>query len=376
MTHYFYSGKSKISLLPFHFFVSFRSNLNLFNQKFIVMKKIYLILCLALFYMPAQSQFLMKSNSHMLRAGDQHYFNITNNVDPGYSGPNQIWDFSGLVKKSTLTSYMYSSFDTPNYTDIPESDAVLEEFGNKFYFKVTDELIEQYGTVTNGTITKYDKPFVKMVFPFNYGDVYSGDFSGTIAGKNNYTATFTGTYLLEADAFGTLLLPNGIMIKDVIRIKTVKEQCYNNSVSCNCATISYKWYSQDLRYPLLTNIQSKNSQGVKTIQTAYYSKAENKIEEKTERLNALSETIQATLYPNPFSREFKMDYSIAIDSDVVIEIYDNSGVKVYDTKKMNQKAGKYTEEINANQIGNQLGIFHIRIIAGDSSISKTVIRGE
>ena len=340
------------------------------------MKKIYLVWALALFCLQAQSQFLMKSNSHMLRAGDEHYFNITNNVEPGNSGPNQIWDFSQLEKKSTLTSYMYSSYDTPNFTDIPESDAVLEEFGNKFYFKVSGGLIEQYGTVTNGTITKFDKPFVKMVFPFNYGDVYSGDFSGTIAGKNNYTATFTGTYILEADAYGTLILPGDVSIKDVIRIKTVKEQCYNNSASCNCATISYKWYSQDLRYPLLTIIQSQNTEGTKTIQTAYYSKAENKPAAPVETNSLIGEKIQASVYPNPFSGEFKMDYNISIDADVIIEIYDNSGVKVYDTKKLNQKAGYYTETINARQIGERLGIFHIRIIAGDSSISKTVIRGE
>jgi len=340
------------------------------------MKKIYLILIFALYTAQAQSQFLMRSNTHMLRAGDEHYFNITNNVEPGNSGPNQIWDFSGLEKKSTLTSYMYSSYDTPNYIDIPESDAVLEEFGNKFYFKVSGGLIEQYGTVTNGTITKFDKPFVKMVFPFNYGDVYSGDFSGTISGKNNYIATFTGTYVLEADAYGTLILPGDVTIKDVIRIKTVKEQCYNNSVSCNCATISYKWYSQDLRYPLLTIIQSQNNQGAKTIQTAYYSKAENKTSEVTEIINPIGEKIQASVYPNPVSGEFKMDYNISVDSDVIIEIYDNSGVKVYDTKKLNQKAGYYTETINARQIGDKLGIIQIRIIAGDSSISKTVIRGE
>ncbi|MDA3954116.1 MAG: hypothetical protein PF485_10745 [Bacteroidales bacterium] len=58
----------------------------------------------------------------------------------------------------------------------------------------------------------------------------------------------------------------------MFRIKTTREQCTNNN-SCNCATISYKWYSYDVRYPLLTIIQSQNSKETKTFRTAYYSKA-------------------------------------------------------------------------------------------------------
>ena len=343
------------------------------------MKKIFITAVLiSSFWFTSQAQFLMKSNTHILRTGDEHYFNITNNVDPGAKGPSIVWAFGNLQDNSTLTSYMYSAYTTPYSIDIPEANTVLEEFKTKFYFKASDGIIEQYGTVSkNNTITKYDKPFVKMIFPFNYGDSFSGDFSGTVEGANNYKANFTGTYLLEADAYGTLILPGNIVYKNVFRIKTVKEQCYNNNNSCNCATISYKWYSEDVRYPLLTIIQSQTSKGIKTIRTAYYSKAENNNNEdnnKTHKLN--SENIEANIYPNPFMDEFKLDYTIALDSDVRIEIYDNSGKKISSIQKLNQKAGYYTETINSDKIGNQLGMFHIRIIAGNDVVSKTVIRGK
>ena len=89
---------------------------------------------------------------------------------------------------------MYGAFNSPNSSDIPEANTVLEEYETKFYFKTTDALIEHYGTVSkNNTITKYDEPFVKMVFPFNYGDSYSGIFSGTIEGYS--CRDYTGTVL-------------------------------------------------------------------------------------------------------------------------------------------------------------------------------------
>jgi len=341
------------------------------------MKKILIISFLfGSFAISSQAQFLMKSNTHILRAGDEHYFNITNNVDPGIAGPYQVWDFSNLESKSTLTSYMYSAYTSANSIDIPESNTVLEEFETKFYFKTTGDKIEQYGTVTkNNTITKYDKPFVKMVFPFNYGDSYSGDFSGTIEGANNYSAFITGTYLLEADAFGTLILPGNVTYKNVIRIKTVREEFINNNL-CNCATVSYKWYSNDIRYPLLTIIQSKSLNSTKTFQTAYYSKAKKNTDHENKGFNLESENIKAKIYPNPFMDEFNLEYTITDDSDIQIEIYDNSGKKVSSIHKFNQKAGNYTEIIKSDKIGNQLGMFHIRIIAGNEVISKTVIRGE
>lgn len=325
----------------------------------------------------SQAQFLMNSSSHMLRAGDEHYFNITNNADPGAKGASITWDFSMLQNQTTLTSYMYSAYNTANSVDIPEANTVLEEFDVKFYFRASDEIIEQYGTVSqNNTITKYDKPFVKMVFPFNYGDTYSGDFSGTVEGANNYKTNFTGTYFLEADAYGTLILPGNIHYKNVFRIKTIKEECFNNNSTCNCSTISYKWYSENLRYPLLTIIQNQSSNGTKTIRTAYYSKAENKSDDLNQNMKFFSENIEAQIYPNPFKDEFNLDYTITKDNDVQIEIYDNTGKKVESIQKLNQKAGSYTETINSDNIGNQLGMFHIRIIAGDYFISKTIVKGE
>lgn len=343
------------------------------------MKKLFVTAILISFLISAHAQFLMNSNTHILRVGDEHYFNIANNVGPGSYGPNITWDFSALQDKSTLTSYMYSAYTTANTTDIPEANAVLEEFETKFYFKTSDNIIEQYGTVTkNNTLTIYSKPFVKMVFPFHYGETYSGDFAGTVYGNNNYEAKFTGNYELKADAFGTLILPGNITYSNVFRIRTTREQCYSSNSSCNCATISYKWYTKDIRYPLLTIIQTKTSKGVKTIRTAYYARAKNqsKVEIKNESKKLIADNLEAKIYPNPFMESFKIDYTLTRDSDLKIEIYDNSGRKVNSVQKNNQKAGYYTETIHSDDIGNQLGMFHIRIVAGDDIVSKTIIRGE
>jgi hypothetical protein len=60
----------------------------------------------------------------------------------------------------------------------------------------------------------------------------------------------------------------------------------------------------------------------------------------------------------------------------MIEIYDNSGKRISSISKLNQKAGLYSETIQSNKLGEQLGIYHIRIIAGKESISETMVRVE
>ena len=97
---------------------------------------------------------------------------------------------------------------------------------------------------------------------------------------------------------------------------------------------------------------------------------------KAESKTIISQNIQAVVYPNPFKSEFKVDYTISKDSDVIIEIYDNSGKKIAFVKRTNQKAGIYTETVNSYELGDQLGIYHIRIIAGNESVSKTIVRAE
>jgi len=333
------------------------------------MKKIYALLFVSCIVISANAQFLMKSDSHILRVGDEHYFNITNNVDAGANGAACIWNFSKLETSSQLTSYMYDVTKTSNSLDIPEANTVLEEFGVKFFFKSSGSIMEQYGTVSGNTITKYDKPFVKMVFPFEYGDVYSGDFSGIIEGPN-FKQPIEGNYSLEADAYGTLIIPTGIY-NNVIRIKTYKEE-HSKGSSCNCGVISYKWYSKDIRYPLLTIIQSQNSNGTTTIRTAYYSKV--KLNEVTEKVKPELENLSTNIYPNPFIESFKIDYYILKDSPVEIVIFDNIGRKVSSIQRNSQSAGYYTEIVTSEQLGNQQGLFHVQITAGNESISKTVIR--
>ncbi len=80
-----------------------------------------------------------------------------------------------------------------------------------------------------------------------------------------------------------------------------------------------------------------------------------------------------TIYPNPFKNEFKISYTLTQNSNVTIEIYDNSGLKVYSKFKQEQIPGTHSEIINSKQLDGYSGLYHVKIIAGNKDVSTTII---
>jgi hypothetical protein len=46
---------------------------------------------------------------------------------------------------------MYSAYTETNSFDIPEANTILEEFETKFYFRASNDKIEQFGSVSNSS---------------------------------------------------------------------------------------------------------------------------------------------------------------------------------------------------------------------------------
>ncbi len=68
-------------------------------------------------------------------------------------------------------------------------------------------------------------------------------------------------------------------------------------------------------------------------------------------------------YPNPFNPSTKIQYSIPVDSKVLLEIYSISGEKVVELVNEFQPTGSYTVEFNAGKLAS--GTYLYRIVAGN-----------
>jgi hypothetical protein len=336
------------------------------------MKKIYLSFVALMTFALVDGQVKLSSKTHGFRVGDSHDFIITKDANEGLAGENVIWDFSSLEKTDkTLTSHMISPEGLANSGIISNSNLVLEEYGNHFYFNASSDIMEQYGTVSGNTITTYDKPFVKLKFPFTYGNKVAGFYSGVQKTESSSTP-ISGTYEIFGDATGTLLLPNGITLDNVLRVKQTRTIEYTNGGKIN--EVTYRWYAENVRYPVLVIIKYITSTSSSVAQTALYAHISNNKKSATE-VEYVGSVSGFETYPNPCNEQITINYNLIKSNKVTIELYDASG-KYSKTIVNNLKvsSGSQSMVIKTEENGILSGIYYLRLSAGGESFTQKIIK--
>ncbi|HYX05686.1 MAG TPA: T9SS type A sorting domain-containing protein [Bacteroidales bacterium] len=340
------------------------------------MKKLYLLFVLVFLFAAGNAQFSLTYKTHGILAGDAHDYTLTKLVDQGPAGAVQTWDFSRLTsdeKQSSLTSHMLNAVYLKSGGDIPRANTVIEEYGNKFFFRADENALEQYGLITkNNMVISYEKPFVKMKYPFSFGDSYKGDFSGTLK-SGSVTRNIQGKYSVSADGYGKLLLPGGVELNNTLRVKTVRKNLYGSNSWVS--TTTFRWYVENVRYPVLVIIRQDTPNQSNIIKTAFFTHAASLMNATDEKLNELNlHGDELSVYPNPFIRELHVDYSLNTAGEVSIELYDMAGKKIRTyLDNESQTAGYHTYTISSNDIEAGNGTYYLRIKLGDKTFTKKVI---
>jgi hypothetical protein len=257
---------------------------------------------------------------------------------------------------------------------IEKSNLVLEEFGNKFYFQTSEDGMLQYGSVACNSVTQYDKPFVKLKFPFSYGNKVTGNYSGTQTAGTSVVEV-SGTYEIFADAYGSLLLPDDVIFENVLRVKQTRLINYKNS-SNQIKEITYRWYDKDVRYPVLVIVKYETENNANIAEIAMYSEAIN--HKKSAQLSAAIENIHGltnvNAYPNPFDEVLNISYNLDKDSKVIIDLYDVSGKLYKNVLQTSQDGGLHNLELSSSQLNMMPGVYYVKIYAGNQMFIKKVIK--
>ncbi|HKI88255.1 MAG TPA: T9SS type A sorting domain-containing protein [Draconibacterium sp.] len=345
------------------------------------MKKIFPLSVLVLFIViRAFSQNMLTYETNAYLIGDQNSYAMVKNineVNEGNSGADVIWNFTYLTSGDSLTSYLLDATQQEGYENFSESNIVIRENGIKYFFSVSPTGMEEYGYIASNLVLKYDNPIKRFSFPFIYGENLEGPFSGEYIGlPNNH---ISGIYKSEIDGFGTLILPDNIVYKNVLRIRTSKK---NDNLTAK--EVSYRWYLKNtdpvLRYPLLSiyKIESETNSFVRRAGYHIYTPG---LVEKTGDKNGLFvqkefnspevSLFKLKIYPNPFIQTVTVDYELPEDAKVTIVVSDILGRKVEKLVDKAQKAGNYTAEFKEN--GASFVYFITTFIDGKIVNSKKLI---
>lgn len=216
------------------------------------MKAKYSIMFLLFTVSISKAQFVFTSININPNVGEKdiEYNADTTNVNFGLSGPNQIWDFSALIINTNL--YITHSFVTPiahlSCWANRFPTATVEDSISQAYYRTSDTSISLLGYNPYATVYSNDTQFV---FPFTYGSTFQ-NFSGNTSNCGSPTG---GAYQLNKtyDGFGTLILP-GLTYYNVARTCDLVHFSYNYGLGSLSKGYSYtyKWYSDSIKFPLLT----------------------------------------------------------------------------------------------------------------------------
>ena len=349
-------------------------------MKNIILTSILSIMSLGLF---AQTSLTYKNNA--LIPGDSYGSREIKYVDPGTSGPNQIWDFSKIQYSGKSPVISVQSAPSQKFAGSSEYNLVFNDCGFEYLYNSDENGIEEKGYVNKESKVTlvYSEPVVKMKYPFFYGQQFSNPYKGVSWYNEKSKTDLSGDFTVVADAFGTLILPD-LVIKNVLRLKTIKKGVQINMCgSTQTNTVRYFWYAPGYRYPVLSistienryrgqepvvttsafeNLQQPHSSG----SIAGTNDSQNQVE---------NGDVSVIIFPNPFNEKLTYNYFLRKQLPVSIEFYDMSGK--YDIrilKNQLQSDGLHSGELNGMKLGLIPGVYYIRFTFDKQVVISKIVK--
>jgi hypothetical protein len=302
--------------------------------------------------------------------GDVHVTRSVDYVEPGAGGSGVVWDFSSINVVGAPYSETISVGSDRNVEVNNQGSAV-------FNFDVTSYGNEYYGYSTSAGKRVYEQPVLKIKYPFEYMDKHDGEYYGYLE-QGSVKYAIDGNYSSEADAYGTLILPNNVVLKNVLRVRTVEAY---KEYYCSTAEIEeekYLWYAEGFRYPVFvcihTTTKYNNKENVRKVSHANVAAleyVEPKVEEPIKDAVKVAEAFTYQIFPNPVVDMASINYKLLGDSKVKVEVFDISGVCVAKLVNGEKQSSGYYQHTFAPNVS---GTYVVRFTVGKKVYTEQIVK--
>lgn len=391
------------------------------------MKKSLLFVFIHLFILSVSSQPLLEKSCNMFRSGDKLIKQQVEFSSPGAPGENLFWDFSRqeLVNERYELSYQ-------------EEDSLILglEHRTLYKYRLCGDSLLLSGYENPTTLMEYSRPEHLLTYPFYYQSRVNGHFYGCGGYSKRLHLLTMGTSSSCADAYGSISLPSGDTLNNVLRVHTTKKiiermtplALYTEADSCLISTDSidcylaldsvriqldtYRWYAEGYRYPVYETVEStifKNQKPYKHFNTAFYYTPDEQFyslendpdnSEKRERmatdeeqprnsrernrskgsgsngsdaeLPSTEDEVSYTLSLSDDNNQLNVDYQLSGQKDVTILLFDMQGRIMTKYPTVRREAGNYSQNIPLD--GCQRGEYLLRITVNDQVLGEKIVK--
>jgi hypothetical protein len=345
-----------------------------------IMKKISAFSIALLLSICCFSQITLTHSKHALKAGDVQIMHRAEYIEPGIGGAGQIWNFLNLKFTGEEKNYMLDATTVEKYGVLPSATVAINTGGDYHgMFRITPAENDNVGHFGKDYHMIFTQPHRRMVYPFTYGNYYSSNFSGYGVYADDATTDITGDYSFEADAYGTLILPNNVLT-NVLRVKhTLSRYEFARCFFSETHQTRYLFYSDNQRYPvfsILESVQINNNRDTTWHRLSAVNESVHSIsvdDPVIEKSATQRKEYVHSVFPNPFNEEFKVNFTLNEKTNVAVEFYTLEGIKIGDIcSKRTLDQGVHEFEYKTSTLPN--GTYFVKFMFDDHAFVTQVIK--
>lgn len=294
-------------------------------------------------------------------------------VNIGDSGPNCFWDFSSVSEKDFVNISIKDSLNVLISTD---NDQV------KFYHCANDTLMELGRECPLAKIF-YTRPVCKLIYPLSYQNSWSSNFEGYGVYCGDHLFRETGENKSIVDAYGSIVMPSGDTLRNVLRVYTLKSymvnmdnlsECQDSAIDRQIIEESYAWYLKNHHQPIVETIFSCSYIGMQPVgssQISYLSFPSFADREMENGCEAYDNTWKNSGIDTPNDIiHYKVDagtdlvsvnYDLDERANVSMLLANNMGMVFYSTKSTKEKGTGYQETFDLAGLREGVYILYINV---------------
>tara|TARA_R110001592_G_scaffold61993_5_gene189429 strand:- start:143 stop:1240 length:1098 start_codon:yes stop_codon:yes gene_type:complete len=310
-------------------------------------------------------------------------------------GPNVVFDYTTVDALGvSQTDFYVDPSGTPGASDFPTADYCEKtNLGdtNFIYSKSNIDSLFTVGFIADitgfGVVTaKYDlDPETVMKFPFNYGNFYTDNYSGTFStnylGAVPVSASAAGDVTVAADAWGRLDLPFATSFDSVIRIRRVEHAetdtifigpPFNTQILpiiIDAIVVSYYKPSHG-KSPILSFIEGTYQQDGAVIASNKTIACQYPLLTTDVKEYELSKSLN--MYPNPTQNgQTVLSFNIENTANIKVELLNNLGQTITQVYQGKVNAGLSKFEINTTNLSS--GVYFVNLLLDNTKITRKLI---
>lgn len=287
-------------------------------------------------------------------------------VVPNTSGANQLWDFSGFSINSSVEVGNYISSSAAGGASY-SGTTIVESFDQTYFFmKSTASTYEIVGIQNpNFKLNFSTNTAIKFSWPVAMGYSNTDAFSGT-ASANNLNGTVSGNITTVAAGTGTLMLPDGNIMPNVLQVKitlTAVAKFGFGLVKAYLNAVDYTYYDATNKFPIVT-ASYIDATGAYTANAASI-----KINSSLVGINDYNFNASFNIFPNPAKESFNLNLNNQSQAKAQVEIYNAIGEII-----------KFVDLGNAAEIINTIsttdltpGIYMVKTTLGNKASARKLV---